>query len=306
MAIGLRWGHISQFAPSHHLGGRKQRTAEHSIHYLVERIYDGWNRRKIASLFLLDVTGAFDKVSHERLLHDLKRVGMDENIVNWIASFLEDRTTVLKTPEYTTDEIYIDVGIPQGSSLSPILYLFYNATILTKAAERENLGVTATGFIDDIGLLVIGNSTRENCEALQKIYNEICTPWTRTHGSEFAPAKYQLLHLSRKKNYSQDHPVAISEGIHPRMNGYITYLGVRLDSQLRWGSQAELARSKGAKSVEAMKRLSGSVWGASYHSIRKIYRAVTVPQITYTCSVWARSSVTSGDEPIISKNFQTV
>ena len=110
--------------------------------------------------------GAFNKVSYERLLHDLKRVGIDENIVNWIASFLEDRTTVLKTPEYTTDKIYIDIRILQRLSLSPILYFFYNATILTKAAERENLGVTATGFIDDIGLLIISDSIRENCEAL--------------------------------------------------------------------------------------------------------------------------------------------
>ena len=83
---------------------------------------------------------------------------------------------MLKTLEYITNKTHIDMGILQRLSLSPILYFFYNATILTKAAERENLGITATGFIDDIGLLIIDNSTRENCEALQKIHNEIYTP----------------------------------------------------------------------------------------------------------------------------------
>ena len=83
---------------------------------------------------------------------------------------------MLKIPKYIINKIYIDIEISQRLSLSSILYLFYNATILTKAAERENLGVTATGFINDIGLLIIGDSTRENCEALQKIYNKICTP----------------------------------------------------------------------------------------------------------------------------------
>ena len=41
------------------------------------------------------------------------------------------------------------------------------------------------------------------------------------------------------------------------------------------------------KGVGALARLAGSTWGASYSSLRKIYRAVVVPQMTYACSTWA-------------------
>jgi hypothetical protein len=39
-------------------------------------------------LLLLDVSGAFDNVSHERLLHNLRTRRVDEKLVLWIASFL--------------------------------------------------------------------------------------------------------------------------------------------------------------------------------------------------------------------------
>jgi len=115
-------------------------------------------------------------------------------------------------------------------------------------------------------------------------------PWTTTHGSECATVKYQLLHLSRKKTYRQVHQLQISGTIHPRsIDGDITYLGVHLDPQIKWGPQVELARNKVAKGAEAMKRTAGSVRGASVHDLRKIYRAVAVSQMKYTCSVWARA-----------------
>jgi len=58
--------------PNTHIGGRKLRSTEYALHLIIERIYKAWNtgRGRVASLLLLDVSGAFDNVSHERLLHD--------------------------------------------------------------------------------------------------------------------------------------------------------------------------------------------------------------------------------------------
>jgi hypothetical protein len=56
--------------PNTHIGGRKLRSTEHALHLIIEKIYKAWNtgRGKVASLLLLDVSGANDNVSHERLL----------------------------------------------------------------------------------------------------------------------------------------------------------------------------------------------------------------------------------------------
>lgn len=66
-----------------HIGGRKLRSTEHALHLVIERIYKAWNtgRGQVASLMLLDVSGAFNNVSHERLLHNLRTRRVDEKLV---------------------------------------------------------------------------------------------------------------------------------------------------------------------------------------------------------------------------------
>ena len=59
--------------PPTHIGGRKRRSTEHALHVVTYKIYEAWSQStsQVASLLLLDVSGAFDNVSHVRLLHSL-------------------------------------------------------------------------------------------------------------------------------------------------------------------------------------------------------------------------------------------
>jgi len=60
---------------------------------------------------------------------------MDKNTVGWIASFLQGRTTSIQLRELATEDLEINTGIPQGSPMSPVSYLFYNADVLEDAAQ---------------------------------------------------------------------------------------------------------------------------------------------------------------------------
>ena len=69
-------------------------------------------------------------------------------------------------------------GIPQGSPLSPILYLFYNADLIE---ELSNGGQTM-GWIDDVGLLVEGDSAETNCQRIESML-ETAYQWADQHAS---------------------------------------------------------------------------------------------------------------------------
>lgn len=66
---------------------------EHTRHAITERIYAAWNTGEgpVASLLLLDVSGAFDNMSRQGLLHNLRSREVDGKLVRWIASFLINR-----------------------------------------------------------------------------------------------------------------------------------------------------------------------------------------------------------------------
>jgi retron-type reverse transcriptase len=123
-----------QLLPQRHMGGRKQRSTEHALHRIIDNIYEAWNTGsgKVASLLLLDVSGAFDNVSNRRLLHNLGKRQIDELTVRWIASFLGKRQTEIHIDGFKPEAYTLTTGIPQGSPLSPILYLFYNADLLER------------------------------------------------------------------------------------------------------------------------------------------------------------------------------
>jgi hypothetical protein len=138
---------------------------------------------------LLDVSGAFDNVSHARLLHNLRKRRISEAYISWIASFLTDRTTVLVLGDYEHRREATATGIPQGSPLSPILYLFYNADLVEHDPTARSLG-----YIDDVGKVVTGPSEEDNCAALQASF-AWSESWATRHASIFDPAKFQLIHF---------------------------------------------------------------------------------------------------------------
>jgi hypothetical protein len=71
-----------QVIPRMHMGGRRMRSTEHALHAVLRKIYEALNTGKgqVASLLLLDVSSAFNNVPQKRLLHNLRKRRVDENI----------------------------------------------------------------------------------------------------------------------------------------------------------------------------------------------------------------------------------
>jgi hypothetical protein len=129
-----------QLLPEDHIGARKTRSTEHAIHTLLERIYKAHEQadkgtHKVATLLMLDASGAFDNVHHNKLVECLARRKIPAPIVLWIREWLKGRRTKLKLPEGESSWVDLKYGVPQGSSLSPILWLFYNADLLDEIIQ---------------------------------------------------------------------------------------------------------------------------------------------------------------------------
>ncbi|KXH42383.1 hypothetical protein CSAL01_04875 [Colletotrichum salicis] len=70
-----------------------------------------------------DISGAYDHVDRQAFLRILVKFGVPDWLVKWIASFLSFRRSKLRAPGHTSDWFYVNIGIPQGSPLSPILFI---------------------------------------------------------------------------------------------------------------------------------------------------------------------------------------
>ncbi|KAJ5393042.1 hypothetical protein N7465_012016 [Penicillium sp. CMV-2018d] len=97
--------------PSSHLRGRKGISVDHAIQMIISRVRRAWGNGKVLSMLMLDVSGAYDNMSHERLLHNLCKRGMGQ-LVPWAKAFLTSRNTRIRMPEGMSGQIPTPTGIP--------------------------------------------------------------------------------------------------------------------------------------------------------------------------------------------------
>jgi hypothetical protein len=163
----------------------------------------------VASVLSLDISGAFDTVNHVRLLDNLRKKQVPLWFVRTIRSFLTDRETTIVVDGEETAPRQLPAGVPQGSPLSPILFLFYNAPLL-EALNQLNPQLSAVGFADDINLLTYSKSTAGNCTTLE-VAHVRCLEWASTHGMRFALDKYKLTHFTRRRRFDLEAPLQIQD-----------------------------------------------------------------------------------------------
>jgi hypothetical protein len=240
------------------MGVRPGRSTVTALETLTEQIWTVWanDLTLVASMLSLDTSGAFDNVSHDRLVHSIRDARLPHWVAQYIYSSLTNQTATQTLGTYEDRVRSTTSGIPQGSTLSSILFLFFASTHLSQLYTRVT---TAIGFVDDTTILTYSRSTEANCWALEKA-NEKCTAWARTHGATFAPEKFQLVHLACKpKKFNmqaivripkyQDGPVPVKR-----------ILGIHLDSKLGWSPHVSLTAAKAASNIVSTTRLTKSMW----------------------------------------------
>ena len=125
--------------PDTQMGARKQRSTTTALALRTETVHAAWAQDKgnIVSMLSLDLSGAFDKVSHARLLWIMRRKGLPEWVCGIVAGFLTERTTSLRFSGFTSARQTVTSGIPQGSPLSPILFLLFASELLEQFQGRK-------------------------------------------------------------------------------------------------------------------------------------------------------------------------
>jgi hypothetical protein len=122
-------------------------------------------------MLLLDVAGAYDNVSHERLLHNIRQLRLG-HFAPWIASFLRNRSTRIKLPGYLSDSFSTPTGIPQGSPILPILFLLFNAPLVSAYSAHAQGGTSVAcgiGWVDDIAIIAESETYHNNIKLLEKV-----------------------------------------------------------------------------------------------------------------------------------------
>ena len=135
------------------------RSKHSTVTCLVEvlnYIYKLVDQKMCTAIASLDLSKAFDSISHTLLLHKLSKLGMGESCLKWIKSYLNDRKQKTKFKSYLSSEETVESGIPQGSIIGPLLFICF-----TNDLADEFTDCKMVSYADDTQLIVYAGVCRK-------------------------------------------------------------------------------------------------------------------------------------------------
>ena len=181
------------------MGGRPRKSAIDSVLSLVHDIQLARHKNRKTSTLFLDVKGAFDHVSVYQLLRICARLGLPRSLIKWIYSFMSNRKILLAFDGQASQSMPIKIGIPQGSPISPILFLIYIRYLYDFDEEVGELRSTLElarylSYIDDNSITVSSKSHEKNCRILEQISHYLIKKGENDH-ILFDHEKTELIHF---------------------------------------------------------------------------------------------------------------
>lgn len=181
-------------------------------------------------LILLDLSAAFDTISHPLLLERLSSIGITHTAHLWFTSYLSDRTQFVSLKNHQSNHSSVTHGVPQGSVLGPLLFIIY---LLPLGRIMRHHGIKFHCYADDTQLYIstkpsITTSPLELSSCLQDIKT-----WMTQNLLKLNSNKTEILLIGSKSTItkSQDPNISI-DGTTVPLSSQVKSLGVILDSTL--------------------------------------------------------------------------
>lgn len=256
--------------------------SEHSTTLQLVRILDNitknFNTNRSTALLALDINRAFDTVWHSGLIHKMIQNNIPGYITKIITSFLHRRSFQVSVNNTLSNTKFIPAGVPQGSTLSPLLFNIYMNDIPKGKSTEIAL------FADDTA--IYSNSFKIN-KAFEYIQNHVNTlekyydKWKIKINTE----KTVMTHFTKKKKdtcstyiHFYDDQITNEE--------VVKYLGVKLDKTLNFNEHTKHIASKANGAISLLYPLLNKSSPLNKKLKLLLYKQCVQPIMLYACPAW--------------------
>uniref|UniRef100_A0A803TBL9 Reverse transcriptase domain-containing protein n=1 Tax=Anolis carolinensis TaxID=28377 RepID=A0A803TBL9_ANOCA len=175
-------------------GFRPGHGTETALVALVDDLRRELDRGSVSLLVLLDISAAFDTIDHGILLGRLSGMGLGGTALQWLQSFLEGRSQMVKLGDTCSDPWPLTCGVPQGSILSPMLFNIYMKPL---GEVIRGFGVRCHLYADDTQLHYSFPPTSKETPRILDQCLATVMGWMRANKLKLNPDKTEVLQVSR-------------------------------------------------------------------------------------------------------------
>lgn len=262
-------------------GFLRGRSTEQAMVDIILKITDAIENKKLSLGIFLDLSKAFDTISHNILISKLSIYGIRGVVLNWFKSYLNDRSQYVQIDQTYSQRQPITHGVPQGSVLGPLLFLLYinDMPSISKLLSfilfaDDTTGLYSSPSLDDIFLTV--NNEIENLSSWFSS-NKLLINSSKTN--------FVLFFNQQKERHIclQNHHQLFFHSIPVKRKGEVRFLGILLDKNLNFKGHFNHVCTKLMKGMYALRRAANIL---PIKDLKTLYSALILPYINYGLLSW--------------------
>ena len=258
-------------------GFRKCRNTTDAILDLTGNIIDGLNKKMYTIGLFLDMSKAFDSIKHETLLKKLELYGIRGLALDWLKSYLTNRSIKVMFKEVLSDKYKVNFGTPQGSVLGPLLYI-----ILSNDMPKCLKFSRAVMFADDTTIYATGNNVRFLYTKINEDLKKV-TQWFKNNSLSLNIEKTCYILFKNANSRPNFNGKIYIDNKEIEQVTETKFLGVCIDDHLTWNNHVQNLLLKLASGIYSLNMVRNML---SPNTKRLIYFSHVFSHLTYAMSVW--------------------
>lgn len=268
-------------------GFRAGHSTSLQVARIAHSIISKFNTNSVTSMALLDVEKAFDTVWIDGIIYKLIELKFPRYLIQLINNYLRNRIFMVKINNSYSDIKKSEAGVPQGSVLGPVLFLYFINDIPN--FQKTSLAI----YADDTSVYAHSFNAQVATKQTQIHINQILE-YTSKWKIKINNQKTEHIIFSRKfTNLNVFEPLRVEEIKIKQAEKHVKYLGVILDKRLSFVAHINNLTQKGHKAIRLLYPLLNKNSKLSVKNKRLLYTAVIRPTITYAAPVWCSVSKTA-------------